>query len=355
MTRRTLWRGLMWAVWGVLALLLVAPLVSREIRFVYRGGWELARIQLRARPIADVLADPATDSTTRANLELGMAARQFAVDSLQLDAGESFTRFTDVGRDTLVLVLTASLHDTLSAYTWWFPLTGRVTYHGYYSRSKAERAARRLEARGYDTYLRPAGAFSTLGWLPDPLLSTSLYGTPGMAATVMHELAHNTVWFPGETQFSESLASLIGYRGAEALFRARGELGVATWLAFGWDRLRAESRIQERLVADLRAAFASERGPRERDSLRTAAFAVADSALRAQGLSGSHALRTAIDEHNNAAVIAAGLYHGDLDGLEAAYQSCGANIARLIQRAIDVRRAGAAEARASALQCGDPE
>lgn len=307
----------MWGAWAVLAVLLVAPLVSREIRFVYRGGYELARIHLRSRSLTVVLDDPATDAETRRALTLARDARAFAMASLGLDAGDSFTRFSDVGRDTLVLVLTASRPDTLVPYTWWFPITGRVPYHGYYSLAAAERAEARLAGRGLDTYLRPAPAFSTLGWLPDPVLSTAVTPGPWMAVTVMHELAHNTIWLAGDVTFSESLASLIGYRGAEAFFRNRGDSATADTVARAWAASRVLSRIQARLVADLQAR-------------RADAFARADSALGANALRGGHALRTAIDEHNYAAVIAAGLYHGDLDGLEALYQSCGADLRRLV-------------------------
>lgn len=311
-------------------LLVVAPLVSAEVRFVYRGGWELLRIQWRATSITTLLQDPALDSATRSQLTLVLDARSFAVDSLALNADKSFTRYVDVGRDTLVLVLSASPHDRLAAYTWWFPITGRVAYHGYYSLAAAEHAAARFAERGYDTYLRTAGAFSTLGWLPDPLFSTSLGPGPWIAATVMHELAHNTIWITGETQFSESLAELIGYRGAEQFFRSRGDTANARLMDRAWQQRRVTSRIQMALVTALRDALADGRTPEEREARRSAAFAAADSSIQSSGINPGRALRVAIAEYNNAAVIAAGLYHGDLDGLEALYQSCGGILAAVI-------------------------
>ena len=129
-----------------------------------------------------------------------------------------------------MLVLSAAYRDRLEAYRWWFPIVGRLPYKGFFKRDDALGRRDDFAARGFDTYLRPASAFSTLGWFNDPLLSTTVRAdTALLVNTVIHELSHNTLFVAGNAEFSESFASFIGARGAEAFFRVA---------QFGWCRSR---------------------------------------------------------------------------------------------------------------------
>ena len=187
--------------------------------YVLRAGYEEAKILAARRPIPEVIAAPGTTPEAKRRLELVLTARDFAEHALELDAADSYTMYTRLERDTLALVLSGARRDAFEPVTWWFPIVGSVPYKGYFSLDDARDAARELEQDGYDTFIRPTAAFSTLGWFNDPLLSTVLrYPDVPLVSTVIHEILHNSIYIPGQTSFNESFANFVGDRGAIALF-----------------------------------------------------------------------------------------------------------------------------------------
>jgi predicted aminopeptidase len=330
----------------VVAGVAVALLVSADARYIARAAVEEALILARRRAIASVVADASTDPVTRAKLRLVLAARDFAADSLGLAARETYTTYTRVRRDTLVLVLTASRADRLLEYTWTYPVVGRVPYKGFFSRRAALAAARALARRGYDTYLRVSDAFSTLGWFNDPLLSTIVgEDSVDLAATVIHEILHNTVWVPGHVPFNESLADFVGYRGAEALFRSRGDLVNAARAAARWqDEIRL-SHFYDTLAVRLRRLYGSSLPRAAVLERRAEIFREARDALAGpvggtlQTIDGRALARRPL---NNAVVIAQRLYRTRLGTFEQLLREHGGDLRRTVA---DVRRrvAGASD------------
>lgn len=194
--------------------------------YVIKAGIAEARILRARRPIPEVLADSATDAATRGKLAYILEARRFAADVLGFDVGDAYTMYTRLDRDTLALVVSAAEKDRLVPRTWWFPIVGRMPYKGYFDDDDARKAQAELEEEGYDTYLRPTSAFSTLGWFNDPVLSTFLYADEvEVVETVLHELSHRYLFVPGQVGFNESFATFVGRVAAIEFFCTRDGSG----------------------------------------------------------------------------------------------------------------------------------
>ena len=107
--------------------------------YVVRAGYEEAKILAARRPIAEVIAAPGTSPEAKRRLELVLTARDFAEHALDLDAGDSYTTYTRLERDTLAMILSGARRDAFMPVTWWFPIVGSVPYKGYFDFGRARR------------------------------------------------------------------------------------------------------------------------------------------------------------------------------------------------------------------------
>lgn len=186
-----------------------------------RAAYEEAGILMRRKDISKVIADPGTAAAEREKLQAVLEAREFAL-SLGLTPKDSFTKYSKVDSDVLVWVLLGAKPDSFDLYTWWFPIVGHVPYKGFFEKKDAEKAALKLEQKGYETWVRGSEAMSTLGWFNDPLLSTTLrHEELHVVNTVIHEILHSTVWLKNHVDFNESLANFVGHEGAVDFYQRK--------------------------------------------------------------------------------------------------------------------------------------
>ena len=310
-----------------------AYVASEDVRYITRAGIEETRILQARKPITTLVADPATKPELRAQARLVLDTRDYAA-TLGLAAKQTYTTYADVGRDTLLLNLSAAPKDCICAYTWKYPIVGRIPYKGFFDVRAAQREADRLAARGYDVYLRPAAAFSTLGWFNDPLLSTALTSdSVELAALVFHEIAHNTLYVRSATPFNESYAQLVAYRAAEHFFRTRGDSAAARRAADRWHDEIVLGEYYDSLVGRLQRLYDSHPAPEALDSGRADAARWARTQL--EGPVGARLLtyrigRLAERPINNAQLVGARIYRTRLDLFDRWYERHDADVAKSV-------------------------
>jgi predicted aminopeptidase len=330
-------RKRIWAVIAVVVILAVA--LSPTACYLSRGAWEEGKILARRQPIDELVASRRTNPVVRRKLAIVLAARQYAKDSIHLKTAESFTTFSQLDRDTLVLVLSAAYRDKLVPYTWWFPIVGRVPYKGFFDFGEAKKAAKSLYDEGYDVQVRPSPAFSTLGWFNDPLNSATLNeDTLDLANTVIHEVTHNTFYAPGQAVFNESFANFVGARGAAAFFRSRGQAEAAAKIDAGWDDDKLLGDFWTHLVVLIDSAYARHPDSKEaRIAARDSVYAnarkvlVSDIGPKLKTIGPFYVQRVPLD---NASLLARRVYAKDLELFDEVYAKEGKNLRRTIARII---------------------
>jgi predicted aminopeptidase len=194
--------------------------------YVLQAAAGQAEVLSRSEPIEKLLADPATPAPLRARLDLVAEARRFAIEELGLADGRSFRKYADLGRPYAVWNVVAAPEFSVTPRRWCYPVAGCVAYRGYFDEARAEATARRLDARGDDVTIGGVATYSTLGYLPDPVFNTMLgWRETRLVGTVFHELAHERLYVPGDSEFNEAFASVVEQEGVRRWLAARGRDG----------------------------------------------------------------------------------------------------------------------------------
>lgn len=193
--------------------------------------WQSATGHLRmlqaARPVQEWMLDEQAPERLKERLALSQRIRAFASRELGLPDNPSYRRYADLKRTAVVWNVVAAPEFSLKLKTWCFPVTGCVSYRGYFDEAEAKDEAARLREQGFEAATYPVPAYSTLGWMNwaggDPLLNTFIHYPEGeLARLIFHELAHQVVYAKDDTMFNESFATAVERLGVERWLQENG-------------------------------------------------------------------------------------------------------------------------------------
>lgn len=303
------------------------------------GQWELTA---KRQPIAKLLTDTRTPEKLRGRLEYVSAARTFASQALGLPDNDSYRSYADVGRPYVVWNVFATDEFSIKPRRWCFPIAGCVVYRGYFAEDNAQSYARRLRLRGNDTAVGGVAAYSTLGHFKDPVLNTMLgWSDVQLASTLFHELAHQVVYVPGDSEFNEAFATVVEEAGLQRWLASRGRLqDLDTWneqrqrnAQFVGLLLQTRERLDNLYQSDL-----PDDQKRDRKQYEFGVLKLRYAELKQQwnGYRGYDAWfsRTL----NNAHLISAATYYGCVPGLRRLLDSVGGELPAFYEKARELAK-----------------
>ena len=168
----------------------------------------------RVKPIEDVIENKQTSEKTRKQLVQALKARQFAIKTLKLPDNKSYKGYADLKRKNVTWNVVATKELSMEPYKSCFPITGCLSYRGYFSEGRAKQFADKLKQEDYEIHIGGSSAYSTLGWFKDPIVSPMLrYGDVQLAQTLFHELAHQRLYIKDDSDFNEAFATAVGQNG----------------------------------------------------------------------------------------------------------------------------------------------
>lgn len=301
---------------ALLSLALLLSSVRFSASYLAQAALGQLGILRAARPLPAVLTDPGTPERTRQVLALVPEIKRYG-EASGLRVTGSYERYAALGRTAAAWVVQGSSPLAFERKLWRFPIVGSVPYLGFFDEAAARRYAGELAAGGLDVDVRTAGAFSTLGWFRDPILSTML--PPGAAAAgalanvVLHESVHATVYVKDQTPFDETLASFVADRLTPRWLAAR--FGPHAPETVAWaescERSTARGVLLHRTFVALDAVY------------RSGASDAAKRAHKARILAEASAAANLARPLNNAVLLGFETYGSDTSALDRLLAACG--------------------------------
>jgi predicted aminopeptidase len=197
------------------SILLILSLLFLTHCYLAKQGAYLFRYNSEAEDIDIVLRDEELPEDERNILLLVKDIKKYAEDVIGLKKDKNYSRYVRIERDYLVDVVSACEKDRFEPYLWKFPFFGAFPYKGFYEKKDAEKEAEKLRKKDLDVYIRKVDAFSTLGFMVDPVYSFMKdYSVFSIASLIIHEQTHATIFLKNNVQFNEEIATFVGNEGA---------------------------------------------------------------------------------------------------------------------------------------------
>jgi len=172
--------------------------------------------------IKDIVQDETTSAALKSKLILATQARDFASSEMLLPDNDSYRYYSDIKRSYVVWNVIATEQFSIEARQWCFLVVGCVSYRGYFNKQDAQAYADELAQQGYDVNVSGAQAYSTLGWMDDPLLNTMIYQSEArLVGIIIHELAHQQVYINNDSSFNEAFATSVEIEGIKRWYKQK--------------------------------------------------------------------------------------------------------------------------------------
>lgn len=207
-----------------IALVLLGLQGCSNVAYISQSVGGHLKLVSGSKSVEALLKDRTLEPAFKEQLSLSADIRTFATERLALPDNDSYRKYVDTGREYVTWSVFAAPEFSQNVRTWCFPVAGCVPYRGYFSKDRAQKFADEIQSDGFDVYVGGVPAYSTLGWLDDPLLNTMfLRGEINLARVVFHELAHQRVYVPGDAAFNEAFAVAVEESGTILWLKNRSD------------------------------------------------------------------------------------------------------------------------------------
>lgn len=287
------------------------------------------RIMASRVPIKEELIYNNLDADNQSKLHLVLEVRSFASTKLGLPNNKSYTMYSEINRQYAGWNVYATPRFSVEPKTWWFPIAGYTVYRGYFSKGEALQFAEKMAKKDFDVFVGPFTGYSTLGWYDDPVLSCQLRLKPiRLAGLIIHELAHQEYYLPGDSRFSEAFAVTVERAGVLQWLKSQKRGGLVIEALRMWDE---EDAVVKRMVQtrnQLRNLYRSGLDPNTLGQKKKAVFQALKRDLHGISPAGITLPNTNGEqcEYNNASLVPVDTYYSIVPVFQSILNDVGGNL-----------------------------
>ncbi len=198
---------LFFIVFPILLFLSLNPIM----RYIEGISYDEAKILLRSVYINEAIKNKNVGKEIKDQLQLVPEIMAFG-DDKGFPNTKAYTKYSILDREVLYYSLSASRKDSFENYQWNWPLIGKLPYKGFIQIDDAKKEEIELKKMGYDTYIGKSITMSTLGILPDPIITPMIdkKDPTALVYNIFHERTHQLFFKKNEVTFDENSAVLLG-------------------------------------------------------------------------------------------------------------------------------------------------
>lgn len=180
-----------------------------KMSYVVNQGVGQAALEWNGRKNEDVLADKKVKEEHKIKIKQIQKYKKFFYSYFDKEPTNIYDQTTFLENPAVTYLVIASPPEEIKPVEHSFPIVGSFPYLGFFELKDAEKFEKDLRKKGYETFLRPVYAYSTLDqWIFDDNILSSFfnYGELELAELVFHELFHTIFFVKSEVSVNENLA-----------------------------------------------------------------------------------------------------------------------------------------------------
>lgn len=208
----------------ILLILLIFPSCAK-FDYLYEQSLGQISLQSRARDNQELLKNVRIPSEQKEKIRKIQSLKKYFYSYWGKKETAIYSQTTMLQNKAVTYLVVASPFSEIKAEETCFPLMGCFPYLGFFNLASSKDFARKKEAEGFVTWVRPVYAYSTLGYFTDTILSSFFHYTDyELAELIFHELFHTIFFINNQVELNENLANYFAKEMLEEYFTKTNQI-----------------------------------------------------------------------------------------------------------------------------------